>query len=135
MSRQVEALKMLLTDELFQRLLGPVFDAKGEMCHFDRIPYGVLSGGERAAISWAYAIWEDRRPPTRESDTDWKEWPGYLMRDPFEGFGVMDWTRQQLVLEAYAWRWDVPLEQERWMLSADAPGGPRSPSLMEEAWR
>lgn len=104
MSRQTQAIEILLQHPLFERLLGPVYNAERETCQFHLIHYGVLSGGERAAISWAWAIWEDRQVPKREADPDWKEWPGYLMRDPFEGFGVMDTALQILVLRAFARR-------------------------------
>lgn len=105
MSKQTEAIEILLTDSLYARILGPAFNRERETLHFDQIDYGVLSGGERAAISWAFAIWEDKQSPKLEKD--WQEWPGYEMRDPFSSFGVMDFFRQKVVLRAFAHRWGV----------------------------
>lgn len=48
-----------------------------------------LSGGQRAAISWAAAIWQAEFPPEN-------------FRDPFEGFSVMDLEMQAFVLRVFA---------------------------------
>lgn len=111
MSKQIEAIEILLGHPLFKRFLGPVFDAQLENLHLDRINYGVLSGGEKAAISWAWVIWMDKQAP--KSKKDWQEWPGYQLRDPFEGFGVMDETLQEIVLRAYIHRWSVTTRPAR----------------------
>jgi hypothetical protein len=100
-NNQIKAIEILLEHPIYQHFLGPVYDRNNQTCHFDKINYGVLSGGERAAISWAFAIWEDKQPPKQ----DYQDWPGYLMRDPFEGFGVMQTDLQQIILRAFAYRW------------------------------
>jgi hypothetical protein len=48
-----------------------------------------LSGGQKAAVSWAYAIRTAKLPP--------ENW-----RDPFEGFSILDMDMQAFVLRVFA---------------------------------
>jgi hypothetical protein len=50
---------------------------------------GGLSGGQRAAVSWAYAIRQGKLPPEN-------------FRDPFEGFSILDMEMQAFVLRVLA---------------------------------
>ena len=90
-SRQMQAILMLAEYPLLAPILNPVIDLENESVHFAQIDYGVLSGGGKAAISWAHSIWADEVIPG--------------MRDPFDGFGVMNRDLQRLVLMALMHRW------------------------------
>jgi hypothetical protein len=107
-SKQEQAILLLLTHPLYERLLKPLCRPRnGNFANgitdifFSQLDYGVLSGGEQGAISWAFAIWRDEVNPE--------------MRDPFERFGAMHPKLQQLVLEAMSIRHDVAggLEQAK----------------------
>ncbi len=87
MSSYVKAMQVLLGHPLFERLLGPIFHPGNESIEWSALNYGVLSGGEKAAISWAYSIWCNGPVP--------KGW-----RCPFEGYGTMDVQLQRLVVMA-----------------------------------
>ena len=90
-SRQMQAILMLAEYPLLAPFLKPVIDVENETVDFDQIDYGLLSGGGKAAVSWAHSIWVD------------KVIPG--LRDPFDGFGVMNRDLQRLVLMALMHRW------------------------------
>jgi len=107
MSKQIEAVELLMSHPMGERLLKPAFNRERETLKFSDISYGALSGGEKVFVSWAWVIWEDKQVPHPKVEDDWKKWPGYPMRDPFEGFGVMDRELQQLVLTAFALRHDT----------------------------
>jgi hypothetical protein len=74
MTRQLEAVLMIAeaVPSVRNRLLA-VIDQRNETIYWEDLNYGVLSGGEKAAVSWAYAVWTDAPVPD-----GW--------RDPFEGF-------------------------------------------------
>ncbi|OFZ81078.1 MAG: hypothetical protein A2603_05925 [Bdellovibrionales bacterium RIFOXYD1_FULL_55_31] len=91
-SRQMQAILMLAEYPMLDPILNPVIDLENETVDFSEIDYGVLSGGGKAAISWAHSIWAD------------KVIPG--LRDPFDGFGVMNRDLQRLVLMALMHRWN-----------------------------
>lgn len=103
LSQQERAILHLLEDSLFAQILRPVcIGRKGSPgitdIFFSRLEYGVLSGGEKTAVSWAYAIWRDEV----NQDPDW--------RDPFDGFGILSLARQKRILEAMAIRHDMNRE-------------------------
>ncbi len=106
MSRQMEALLMLANFRSIKDILMPIIDPEKEEIHWDRLEYGVLSGGQKAAISWAWCIWSDKQTPTENKHGD----PNYCIfdgkpRDPFEGFGVMDRELQTLIAKALLHRY------------------------------
>ena len=90
-SSYILAMDYLCTHPLIERLVKPYYNRECETVRFRDINYGVLSGGEKAALSWAYGIWTNEMPP--------KGW-----RDPFEGFGVMSEDLQKIIIEAMALR-------------------------------
>ena len=87
MSSHVKAMIVLLEHPLFERLLKPILVLERASVEWDCLSYGELSGGEKAALSWAYGIWTGGPVP--------KGW-----RDPFEGFGVMDAQLQRTIMNA-----------------------------------
>lgn len=105
MDRTTESILILLEHPLARHVLGSAFDPKKEELHFERISYGVLSGGEKALVSWAWIIWMGTQPPARDQERLWKEWPGYPMRDAFEGFGTLDDDVTSVVLRAFFHRY------------------------------
>jgi hypothetical protein len=107
MERETESILMLMEHPLAQEILGPVFDPKKENLHFERISYGVLSGGEKALVSWAWALWMGCQPPSAKQESDWKEWPGYSMRDAFHGLSVLDDDLTAVVVRAFLHRYQV----------------------------
>jgi hypothetical protein len=92
MSKQLEAVLMIAHHGVIREHFLPYIDLKREEIRWDEFPYGVLSGGQKAAVSWAYSVWTDGPVP--------EGW-----RDPFEGFGVMSRELQVLVLNAMLHRW------------------------------
>lgn len=79
MTPQQQALEILLTHPLFARILGPHYKREhGGSIQWHALNYGVLSGGEKGAITWAYAIWCDVSPTSQGEQKYW--------RDPFDGF-------------------------------------------------
>ena len=92
MSRQMEAVLMIAENPVIRTHFLAVIDVKREEINWDDFPYGVLSGGQKAAVSWVYAIWTDGPVP--------EGW-----RDPFEGFGVMNRDLQGTVIKALMHRW------------------------------
>jgi hypothetical protein len=94
MTRQLEAVLMVANHPTISRIMNPVIDKDRETIRWSEINYPVLSGGERAAISWIWCIWSDAQVPM---DTGW--------RDPFDGFGVLDGNLQALIMKAFAHRW------------------------------
>lgn len=105
MTRQVEAFLMLAEYPLLKPILIPRLDVKRETVQWHEINYGVLSGGQRTALSWAWCIWNDTGLPS-----DWQEYPGYQMRDLFSSFGNMNQDLQCLILKALAHRHGLSLE-------------------------
>jgi hypothetical protein len=108
MSKQMEALLMLANYRSIKDILMPIVDPEKEEIHWDRLEYGVLSGGQKAAISWAWCIWNDRQTPVENKHDD----PNYCIfdgkpRDPFEGFGVMDRELQALIAKALLHRYSA----------------------------
>ena len=75
MSNAMKAIVMIADHKAMKDVLKPALDVERDEIHWDKIDMGGLSGGQRTAISWAYAIWTD-------SQID----PAKGMRDPFEGF-------------------------------------------------
>ncbi|CAM6002798.1 unnamed protein product, partial [Sphagnum balticum] len=55
--------------------LKPAIDTERDEIHWDKVDMAGLSGGQRTAVSWAYAIWTDSQVDLAKG-----------MRDPFEGF-------------------------------------------------
>lgn len=88
---------------MLEKILLPQIDTKRELIHWECLNYGVLSGGEKAAVSWARCVWNDKQVPT--TPAEWEEYPGYPMRDPFEGFGIMEPDLHAAVLSALAYWW------------------------------
>ena len=89
MSRQMEAVLMIAAHPVIKDALMPIIDVAKEEIHWGDFNYGVLSGGQKAAVSWVYAIWQDQSPDAVRH-----------FRDPFEGFGVMSRELQALVVKA-----------------------------------
>lgn len=107
MTPQQQALEILLTHPLFARILGPHYKREhGGSIQWHALNYGVLSGGEKGAITWAYAIWCDVSPTSQGEQKYW--------RDPFDGFCTLDNGLQDIILRAFAFRhgWVNPLEKE-----------------------
>ncbi len=105
MSKQVEAIRMLVCTPLGERILAPVFNPKNETLDFSAINYGALSGGEKTFVSWAWYIWMDKE--TSRDPVVFKEFPDYPMRDGVEGFGVLSPEYQRVLLMAFAYRWGI----------------------------
>lgn len=107
MTKQLEAILILANDPRLKPILMPIIDQENETIDWERLSYGVLSGGIKAAVSWAFCIWTDGQVP--EEDLQDHKTPGPISfandwRDPFEGFGVMDRELQIVVLKALAHR-------------------------------
>jgi hypothetical protein len=90
-SRQMQALMMIADDPEIGQVLLSILDVQRDEVRWQDLNYGVLSGGQKATLSWAWAIWTDSSPPAH--------W-----RDPFEGFGVMSVSLQTAVLKALVHR-------------------------------
>lgn len=100
MSNQQAAIEHCLSHPLILRLLGPhYFPANGGMIRWQDLNYGPLSGGEKAAISWVYAIWCDVSPNIPSEQITW--------RDCFEGFATMQSDLQITLLEAFQIRHEI----------------------------
>ena len=91
MSNQLRAVLLIAEHPAISHVMLPLIAIAREDIDWRSLNYGVLSGGQKAAVSWLYSIWTDGPVP--------KGW-----RDPFEGFGVMDRKLQLLVLQALATR-------------------------------
>ncbi len=101
MSNQMKALMMLANHPRLEHILAPAIDVKREEFHWRKINYGVLSGGQKVALSWAYCIWEDKQiPEWNESDAKEKFALRDGVRDPIAAFGVLDRELQVLMLQA-----------------------------------
>ena len=117
LSQQERAILHLLTDPLFDRLLRPLCIAKTKPARhlavaghelaggidaikFKSVNPGVLSGGENAALSWAYAIWCDEYNPD--------------FRDPFAGFTALGLKTQNIIIEAMRIRHDMDRTPSQW---------------------
>ncbi len=91
MSKQLQAVLMIARHPVMRDVLLPIINQQNETIFWEKLDYGVLSGGMKTAASWARAVWSDELPP--------KQW-----RDPFEGFPVMSRELQRIVLAAVAYR-------------------------------
>lgn len=110
MTKQLEAVLMIAKHPLVVDAMLPVIDEKNEQIDFNRINYGVLSGGGKALVSWAWCIWKDQQVcETNEGDTEFKFHLKMGIRDPFEGFCALEPALQALVLRALATRHGVKL--------------------------
>jgi hypothetical protein len=106
LSRQMEAILILASHPLLQPILSPVIDLKSESVDFGRIDYGVLSGGAKTAIAWAWCIWKDEQIPEHsDGDKDFHFTIREGVRDPFSRFGVMERRLQLLITKALLHRW------------------------------
>lgn len=86
LSRQMQALLIIAGQSAVADILLPLLDIAHDDVCWDVLDYKVLSGGQKAALSWAWVIWHDRVNP---------KW-----RDPFDGFGIMGASLQEAVLDA-----------------------------------
>ena len=93
MSSAMKAILMIAEHPAMKDILMPAMDVDRDEIHWDKIDPSGLSGGQRTALSWAYAIWTDAQV---DSSTG--------MRDPFEGFRSMDRALQFCVIGALARR-------------------------------
>jgi hypothetical protein len=122
MTRQMEAILIIASDPRLKAILSPIIDQENEEIHWEKLNYGVLSGGIRTAVSWAFCIWTDGQVP-RSAYDDNQTLPDPMClengwRDPFEGVGMMDRSLQVLVLKALAHRHEVfeePSDIERYL--------------------
>lgn len=92
MSKKWQAIMMLMEHPLGKRILAPITDIEEQWVNFDKLNYGVLSGGEKLFASWAFAIAEDKHPP--------ETWRGC-----FDGMGTLDQDAQILITKALLLRW------------------------------
>lgn len=106
MTKQMEAFLMIAKNPVIWSIMEPIIDLKNESVFFDRLSVGVLSGGQKAAVSWCWCIWNDRQIPEQKSE-DWRASKEEGWRDPLEGFGVMNRELQIAVLNALAHRHDT----------------------------
>jgi hypothetical protein len=93
MSNEMKAVLMIAEHPAMKDILMPAIDIDRDEIRWDRIDMPGLSGGQRTALSWAYAIWTG-------SQID----PSTGMRDPFDGFRSMDRSLQVSVIGALAVR-------------------------------
>lgn len=77
----------ILEDSIIKDKMAHAVNFEKEEIFFDKINYGVLSGGEKTVISWLYLLWKDEMPP--------EGW-----RSPFESFGNLDTSMQKKILTA-----------------------------------
>jgi hypothetical protein len=87
----MKAVLMIAGHPAMKDILMPAIEIERDEIRWEKISMGGLSGGQRTALSWAYAIWTD-------SQID----PSRGMRDPFEGFRSMDRDLQFKVIGALA---------------------------------
>lgn len=107
MTLQMEAILMIAKHPLIEPILLPLIDPERETIHWSRLKYGVLSGGEKAAISWAWCIWTDTQIPHGKAECELANLCDLNWRDPFDCFGVMGGSLQRTVLAALSHRWGV----------------------------
>lgn len=104
MTKQMEALLMIAKNPVVSRILMPAINIESEEVRWEAVSVGGLSGGEKAAISWAWCVWNDRQIPEMKSE-DYTASREEFWRDPFEGFGTMNRDLQTTILAALAHRW------------------------------
>ena len=94
-SSNMKAVLIIAEHKELGKILTPLLNIERDEIDWERLNKyeGTLSGGFRAAISWAVCLFCDEVPPE-----DW----GY--RDPFGSFGAMDRELQALVMKALALR-------------------------------
>jgi hypothetical protein len=109
MTKQLEAVLMIASHPLLRERLLPRIDLAKERIDWDGAAAG-LSGGEKALLSWAWCLWNDRQiPEVRDGDEDRGASLEAFWRDPFQGFNVMDRELQLLVVRALLHRQGVEL--------------------------
>lgn len=126
MSKQMEALLMIAKHPLMKPIMMPHIRIDTEDADFNAMVRG-RSGGEKAVLAWAWALWKDEQVPASnegEADFIFHKGDGGSARDPFSGFGAMDTELQLLCLTAFAHRWglkifgevpkDVGLDPSKW---------------------
>ena len=91
MSKAMKAVMMIADHPAMKDVLKPALDIERDEVHWDKIAVGGLSGGQRTAIAWAYAIWTDSQIDLSNG-----------MRDPFEGFRSLDRDLQFKIIGALA---------------------------------
>ena len=91
MSNAMKAILMIAEHKVMKDVLKPALDIERDEIHWDKIDRGGLSGGQRTAVSWAYAIWTDSQIDLSKG-----------MRDPFEGFRSLDRDLQFKIIGALA---------------------------------
>ena len=52
----MKAILMIADHKAMKDVLKPAIDVERDEVRWEKIDFGVLSGGQRTAISWAYAI-------------------------------------------------------------------------------
>lgn len=105
MTRQMEALLMIANHPILKPSLLHRINIERETVDWEGVSDG-KSGGEKAALSWAWCIWNDRQIPEHKSE-DYLASKEQFWRDPFEGFGVMNIDLQIAILKALAYRWNA----------------------------
>jgi hypothetical protein len=91
MSDQLKAILQLAGAPALKAVLLPhVYEVERSVM-WESIPYDDLSHSQKVALSWAYALWRDERPPE-----DWV--------DPFHGFHEVDLETRTEILRAFATR-------------------------------
>jgi hypothetical protein len=91
MSKAMKAVMMIAEHPAMKDVLKPVLDVERDEIRWEKIEHGVLSGGQRTGLSWAYAIWTDSQIDLSKG-----------MRDPFEGFRSLDRDFQFRIVGALA---------------------------------
>jgi hypothetical protein len=89
MSKAMKAVLMIAEHPAMKDILKPVMDTERDEIRWKDIEIGVLSGGQRTALAWAYAVWTGSQVDAASG-----------MRDPFEGFRSMDRDLQFRVVGA-----------------------------------
>ena len=91
MNQTMKAVIRIAEHESMKTVLMPAINITKNEIEWDKIEIKSLSGGQRTAIAWAYAIWTGNQVETSNG-----------MRDPFEGFRSMDRDLQFSIIGALA---------------------------------
>ena len=105
MTKQMQAALHIANYRSIKDFALPAINVEQEEIHFDKMNYGVLSGGQKSAISWLWCVWKDQQvPETDDGDPEFTFNLAAGVRDPFAGFGNLDRELQTIILEAIAIR-------------------------------
>ena len=94
MTSYLRALLIIANHPVVQNILMPLIDQKNEQFYWHDLNYGVLSSGEKVAVSWALSLWSDEVLPA--------DWTNSIL-----GFGIMSSSLQTAVLKAIEVRHQV----------------------------